>query len=241
MDWYIMAFAVMFAFFLLPTMGQSILREKEQGSLRRLLAAPLPRSAIIAGLILTYTLIVFLQVLFLFGVGKLVFNISLGPSLLGLFLICMVFAAAGQQVFQSALAAMLDLEFDRQHPAFFGQLLPNGMNPQDLFEGVHCQKIQTTVDQFPPVLRFGRHRRHDPVVVEFDGHLRDVATNDFALLGRPENRSFFFRRREQGNCGFRSVLLEERFEFSAALQQGTDFVGADKKRMHQRILVPGFG
>jgi ABC-2 type transport system permease protein len=94
MDWYIMAFAVMFAFFLLPTMGESILREKEQGSLRRLLAAPLPRGAIIAGLILAYTLLVFLQVLFLFGVGKLVFDINLGPSPLGLFLITLATALA---------------------------------------------------------------------------------------------------------------------------------------------------
>ena len=78
----------------------------------------------------------------------------------------------------------------------------DGMNPQDLFEGVRCQKIQTTVDQFPPVLRFGRHRRHDPVVVEFDGHLRDVAANDFALLGRPENRSFFFRRLSRATAVF---------------------------------------
>ncbi len=94
MDWYIMAFAVMFAFFLLPTMGESILREREQGSLRRLMAAPMPRAAIIAGLILAYTLLVFLQVIFLFGVGKLAFNISLGPSLLGLFLITLVTALA---------------------------------------------------------------------------------------------------------------------------------------------------
>ena len=94
MDWYIMGFAVMFAFFLLPFMGQSILREKEQGSLRRLLAAPLPRAAIIAGLILTYTLMVFLQVVFLFGVGKLAFDILLGPSLLGLFLITLTTALA---------------------------------------------------------------------------------------------------------------------------------------------------
>lgn len=94
MDWFIMAFAVMFAFFLLPTMGESILREREQGSLRRLLAAPIPRAAIIAGLILAYTLLVFLQVIFLFGVGRLVFNISLGPSILGLFLITLVTALA---------------------------------------------------------------------------------------------------------------------------------------------------
>ena len=94
MDWYIIGFTVMFAFFLLPMMGQSILREKEQGSLRRLLAAPLPPVAIIAGLILAYTLVVFLQVLFMFGVGKLAFNVGLGPSLLGLFLITLFTALA---------------------------------------------------------------------------------------------------------------------------------------------------
>jgi ABC-2 type transport system permease protein len=94
MDWHIMGFTVMFAFFLLPFMGQSILREKEQGSLRRLLAAPLPRAAIIAGLILTYMIVIFLQVLFMFGVGRLAFDILLGPSLLGLFLITFFTALA---------------------------------------------------------------------------------------------------------------------------------------------------
>lgn len=94
MDWYITAMTVMFAFFLLPTIGESILREKEQGSFRRLLAAPMPRAAIIAGFMLAYALVVFLQVAFLFGVGRLVFGNNLGPSLLGLFLITLLIALA---------------------------------------------------------------------------------------------------------------------------------------------------
>ncbi len=94
MDWYITGFTVMFAFFLLPVVGETLLRERQDGTFRRLLAAPLRHSSIIAGLMVAYALIVVLQVLFMFGVGRLVFHINFGDSPWGLVLITIVIALA---------------------------------------------------------------------------------------------------------------------------------------------------
>jgi ABC-2 type transport system permease protein len=84
MDWYIAGFAVMFAFFILTVVSPAMLQEREQGTFRRLLASPASRAALVAGVMLTYTLVVFMQLVFLFGVGRLAFHINLGQSWLGL-------------------------------------------------------------------------------------------------------------------------------------------------------------
>lgn len=78
------SFTVWFAFFLVGAMGASLLEEKQKGTVRRLLAAPIPRWAIIAGKMLGYIGLVFMQVMILFGVGNLVFGMPLGHSPLGL-------------------------------------------------------------------------------------------------------------------------------------------------------------
>lgn len=85
-------FAVMFAFFLVGTIAITILREKEEGPFRRLIAAPMPRGAIIAGKMLTYTLVVLLQVALLFGVGNVAFDMPLGESPLGLLILSLALA-----------------------------------------------------------------------------------------------------------------------------------------------------
>lgn len=94
MDWYIAGFAVMFAFFILTVVSPAMLQEKEQGTFRRLLASPIHRASLIGGVMLAYTLVVFLQLLFMFGVGRLVFGINLGDSLLGLGLTMLATALA---------------------------------------------------------------------------------------------------------------------------------------------------
>jgi ABC-2 type transport system permease protein len=81
MDWYIAGFSVMFAFFIITAVAPAMLLEREQGTFRRLLASPARRAAIIAGVMLAYTLIVLLQLLFMFTIGRLVFHINLGSSL----------------------------------------------------------------------------------------------------------------------------------------------------------------
>jgi ABC-2 type transport system permease protein len=81
------AFAVMFAFFLVGVIGQSLHRDKDNGSLRRLLAAPLSRASIIGGNSLAYMIFVAMQVIFLFGVSAVAFSMPLGDSPLFLLLI----------------------------------------------------------------------------------------------------------------------------------------------------------
>jgi ABC-2 type transport system permease protein len=86
--------AVMFAFFIMPFIASALLREKEQGSFRRLLASPMHRGAIIGGSILAYSIIVFLQVILLFAMGTLAFDMPLGDSPLALIITTLFTALA---------------------------------------------------------------------------------------------------------------------------------------------------
>jgi ABC-2 type transport system permease protein len=91
---YVPAFTVAFAFFLVGTAASTLLSEKEEGTFRRLLVSPMPRGSIIAGKILAYVIIVFLQVLVLFGTGRALFKMSLGQSPLALLLLTVTLALA---------------------------------------------------------------------------------------------------------------------------------------------------
>ena len=86
--------AVMFAFFIMPFIASALLREKEQGSFRRLLASPMHRGAIIGGSILAYSIVVFLQVILLFTMGSLAFDMPLGDSPLALIITTLFTALA---------------------------------------------------------------------------------------------------------------------------------------------------
>ena len=83
---------VMFVFFTVGMSGASLLNEREAGTLRRLLAAPIPRGAIIAGKMLAYMLLVCLQVVVLFGVANILFDMPLGKSPVALMLLTLVLA-----------------------------------------------------------------------------------------------------------------------------------------------------
>jgi ABC-2 type transport system permease protein len=100
------SYAVMFAFFIVGTIASALLREKEEGTFRRLLASPIRRASIIAGTMLAYMLVVGLQVLVVFGVGSGFFGIRLGDSPLGLLLvtIALAWAATGLGMLVAALA-----------------------------------------------------------------------------------------------------------------------------------------
>jgi ABC-2 type transport system permease protein len=87
-------FVTMFAFFLIGTMAESILGERAAGSLHRLLAAPIHRGTVIAGKMLAYIGVVFLQMLLLFGVGNLFLEMPLGHSPLGLLALSLALALA---------------------------------------------------------------------------------------------------------------------------------------------------
>jgi len=91
---YVPMFATMFAFFLVGFMAESILGEKEAGSFRRLLAAPIHRGTVVAGKMLAFVGVVFLQMLLLFGVGSALFDMPLGDSPLGLLALTLALALA---------------------------------------------------------------------------------------------------------------------------------------------------
>jgi ABC-2 type transport system permease protein len=91
---YVPMFATMFAFFLIGHMAASILGEREAGSFRRLLAAPISRGTAIAGKMLAFMGVVFLQMLLMFGVGRALFDMPLGDSPLALLALTMALALA---------------------------------------------------------------------------------------------------------------------------------------------------
>jgi ABC-2 type transport system permease protein len=88
------AFGTMFAFFLTGVMAESIVKEKEAGSFRRLLAAPIHRGTIVAGKMLAFVGVVYLQMLLLFGVSSAAFGMPLGDSPLGLLALTLALALA---------------------------------------------------------------------------------------------------------------------------------------------------
>jgi len=86
-------YTIMYVFFIVMTMALSVLQERRDGMLRRLLAAPVSKAAILAGKLLTYYMVTLLQVTVLFGVGALVFRMDLGVHPLGLVLITLALSA----------------------------------------------------------------------------------------------------------------------------------------------------
>lgn len=86
------AYIVLFIFFVVGMCAESIQDEREMGTLRRLVAAPIPRGAVIGGKMLGYMLIPCLQAVLLFTIGKLAFDVPLGQSPGGLVVLTIVVA-----------------------------------------------------------------------------------------------------------------------------------------------------
>jgi ABC-2 type transport system permease protein len=90
-------YALMFALFALAGGAGSILQEKEDGTFKRLLVAPLPPNALLGGKLLAQFIQTALQLSVLFVLGSLLFHIDLGTSIpaLALIIIGTSFAATG--------------------------------------------------------------------------------------------------------------------------------------------------
>ena len=93
MDAFVPGYTVMFGFFILTTIASTILYEKQDGTFRRMLVAPVSRGAILAGKLLPYFLVIVAQVLLLLLVSHLVFGVSLGSSIAGLLVMTVTEAA----------------------------------------------------------------------------------------------------------------------------------------------------
>lgn len=97
---------VMFIFFIVPMSSASLLDERETGTLRRLLTAPIPKGAILAGKTLAYMLLACMQVVVVFAVAGLLFGTPLGKSPLGLIILTLsvAFTAVAMGLMVAALA-----------------------------------------------------------------------------------------------------------------------------------------
>jgi ABC-2 type transport system permease protein len=83
---------VMFIFFAVSSVAGGLLLEREVGTLRRLIAAPIAPSAVIFGKMLAYVLLACLQTVVLLGVARVAFSMPLGNSPLGLLLLTLATA-----------------------------------------------------------------------------------------------------------------------------------------------------
>ncbi|MBN1319180.1 MAG: ABC transporter permease, partial [Anaerolineales bacterium] len=101
------SFTVMFAFFLVAMIAETLVAEKEMGVFRRLHSSPIHRGAIIGGKLLAYVLIVFLQVIMMFAVSAIVFEMPLGDSIFGIVLVTLVLALTA-----SSMGLMIGSFFD---------------------------------------------------------------------------------------------------------------------------------
>ncbi|MBT3239491.1 MAG: ABC transporter permease [Chloroflexi bacterium] len=81
-------------FFIVQVLATSILSEKQDGTFRRLLVAPLARQALLLGKLVPYYIVNLIQVASMFTVGKLVFDMNLGQDPLALILLTISTAAA---------------------------------------------------------------------------------------------------------------------------------------------------
>ena len=90
-------YALMFALFGITAGAGTILEEKEAGTFKRLLIAPLPPYALLGGKLLAQFIQSVVQLTVLFALGALLFKIDLGPSIpaLALLIIGTSFAATG--------------------------------------------------------------------------------------------------------------------------------------------------
>jgi ABC-type multidrug transport system permease subunit len=100
------SYTVMFAYFLVLTVGWLFVAERRQGTLKRLRAAPLSRSQILLGKLIPCLLLSLAQGFFLLVAGKLIFGMSWGESPLWLIPVVVTtsLSAMGLALFVASLA-----------------------------------------------------------------------------------------------------------------------------------------
>ncbi len=97
---------VMFAFFLVLTVGWLFVAERRQGTMKRLVVAPLTKGQILLGKMLPCLFVSLFQGFFLFGAGRLIFDMGWGPAPLWLIPVIAAtsFAAIGLAMLVAAVA-----------------------------------------------------------------------------------------------------------------------------------------
>jgi ABC-type multidrug transport system permease subunit len=100
------SYLVMFAFFLVLTVGWLFVAERRQGTLKRLVVSPLSKGQILAGKMLPCFFVSLFQGFFLLLTGKFIFDMDWGPQPLWLIpvVVATSFAAMGLAMLVAALA-----------------------------------------------------------------------------------------------------------------------------------------
>lgn len=80
-------------FWIVSLLAVSVLREKQEGTFRRLLVAPMGRMVMLAGKLMPYYLINIVQIAIMLGVSSLLFKMNLGHSPAGLVVVSLAAAA----------------------------------------------------------------------------------------------------------------------------------------------------
>ncbi|HEY6409592.1 MAG TPA: ABC transporter permease, partial [Ktedonobacteraceae bacterium] len=95
-DQIVPGYAVFFALFGINAAAATILQEKEDGTFRRLLIAPVQKYALLGGKLLAQFILTLAQLVVLFGIGYFAFHLHFGslPAVIAL-LIGTSFAATG--------------------------------------------------------------------------------------------------------------------------------------------------
>ncbi len=92
LDSLVPGYSLMFLFFLVANIGVTVVEERETGTLRRLLIAPVPRSRILLGKMIPYFLIAVVQLATVLLASKFIYGIDLGNSVLALAMIILASA-----------------------------------------------------------------------------------------------------------------------------------------------------
>ncbi|HEY0757078.1 MAG TPA: ABC transporter permease [Ktedonobacteraceae bacterium] len=95
-DLYVPGYAIFFALFSINSVAGSILQEKEDGTFRRLLIAPIRKYSLLGGKLLAQFILTTLQMLILFAFGYIFFHIHINnPLAVGLLILGTSFGVTG--------------------------------------------------------------------------------------------------------------------------------------------------
>lgn len=106
LNYLVPGYSVMFVFFLISSLATQVVEERETGALRRLLSTPVPRSRILLGKLLPYTLLAVAQMIFVLLLSRFLFGVDLkaDPVALAMVMVSTAFAMAGLGILVAALA-----------------------------------------------------------------------------------------------------------------------------------------
>lgn len=99
-------FALMFGFFMVSHLGDTVIKERGSGTLRRLIVSPVQRAALLVGKALPYFGLALFQLAFVLALCNLIFDVPLGSSFWGLMIVLASTAlvVAGMGIMVAALA-----------------------------------------------------------------------------------------------------------------------------------------